>query len=230
VETLQEIQQALERLTLTDRLAIVSWLQGRNDAEPKEYRVAEAAAKYAVADPPFMTLEEFFQFDEHSATRYEYVNGVVFAMSAPSVAHQRILHRLAVAFGNHLGRGPCQVFSSGTQLLIQSEATELCYLPDIMVDCRRDWDKQSVRSPKLVIEILSPTTQLTDRREKLQNYRLIDSVEEYVLVAQNEHKLTIYRRADGWRQEVCAGADAVVEFRSISLLLPLKEVYDDILL
>jgi hypothetical protein len=58
---------------------------------------------------------------------------------------------------------------------------------------------------------------------------MIDSVQEYVLAAQDDHKLTIYRRADGWRPLVCAGAEAAAEFRSIDLVLPLEAVYDDIL-
>lgn len=116
------------------------------------------------------------------------------------------------------------------QLVIHREASQTCYYPDIMIDCRREeWARHFVRSPVLVLEILSPSTQLTDRREKLQNYKLIESVEEYVLVAQDDHKLTIYRRADGWRPQVCAGAEAAAEFRSIDLVLPLNEVYGDIL-
>jgi len=230
METVEEIQQALERLTVGGRLAIGRWLQELDRAGTKGYGVAEPSATYAAADPPFMTLEEFFKFEEHSQIRHEYVDGAVFAMSGASVAHQRIQHRLVMALGNHLIGGPCQVFSSGTQLVIRREASEICYYPDVMVDCRRDaWGSHFVRSPTVVLEILSPSTQLTDRREKLQNYRLIDSVEEYVLAAQDEHKLTIYRRADGWRPLVCAGAEAAAEFRSIGLVLPLDAVYDDIL-
>jgi Uma2 family endonuclease len=230
MENLEEIRQALERLTVGDRLAIARWLQELDGPGAREYAVAEPRASYAPADPPFMTLEEFFEFEEHSETRHEYVDGVVFAMSGPSVAHERIRHRLVRAFENHLGRGPCHVFSSGMQLLIRREASEICYYPDVMIDCRREtWGNHFLRNPTLVIEILSPSTHLTDRREKLQNYRLINSMEEYVLVAQNEPKLTIYRRAAGWRPQICAGANSPAELRSIGLTLPLNEIYEDIL-
>jgi len=230
METVEEIQRALGRLTVGDRLAIGRWLQELDHAGTEGYAVAEPSAIYAAADTPFMTLEEFFNFEEHSKIRHEYVNGAVFAMSGASVAHERIRHRLAMAFGNHLAGGPCEVFSSGMQLVIRREASEICYHPDVMVDCRRDaWGSHFVRNPTLVLEILSPSTQLTDRREKLQNYRLIGSVEEYVLAAQDEHKLTIYRRADGWRPKVCAGAEAAAEFCSIGLVLPLDAVYGNIL-
>ena len=170
METIEEIQRALGRLTVGDRLAIGRWLQELDPAG-------------AVPDPPFMTLEEFFKFEEHSKIRHEYVDGAAFAMSGASVAHERIRQRLVMAFGTHLIGGPCQVFSSGMQLVIRREASEICYYPDVMVDCRRDaWGSHFVRSPTLVLEILSPSTQLTDRREKLQNYRLIDSVDRKSVV------------------------------------------------
>jgi Uma2 family endonuclease len=230
METIEEIQQALQRLTVSDRLAIGCWLEQLDDVGPPEYAVAEPTAKYAAADLPFMTLEEFFEFEERSEIRHEYVNGAVFAMSSASVVHERIRHRLAMAFGNHLGRGPCHVFSGGLQLMIRRQGNEICYLPDLMVDCRRDtWGKHFVCHPTVTLEILSPSTQLTDRREKLQNYRLIDSVEEYALVSETERKLTIYRRADSWHPQICAGVEATAEFRSISLVLSLDAIYEDIL-
>jgi len=228
--TIQEVQRALEQLSAADRLVIERWLRDLNQGGVKGYAVAEAIPAYAPADLPFMTLEEYFQFEQRSEIRHEYIDGAVFAISGPSVKHERIRHRLVRAFENHLTGRPCEVFSSGMQLLIRHETSDICYYPDVMVDCRRDtWGDHFVRNPTLVIEILSPSTQLIDRREKLQNYRLIDSVEEYVLASQNEHKLTIYRRSDGWQPQVYAGVEAGAEFHSISLTLPLSELYDDIL-
>src|SRR5579864_1277243 len=102
MDLLKEIRRGLGLLTFRDRLAIARWLEEVNDAEAREYGVAEPAASYAATDPPFMTLEEFFEFEEHSQTRHEYVDGVVFAMTSPSVVHERIRHRLVMAFGSHL--------------------------------------------------------------------------------------------------------------------------------
>jgi hypothetical protein len=164
MQSIDEIQRALERLPVSDRLAVRRWLQELNHAEATGDAVAEPAAKYGAIELPYMTLEEFFEFEEQSTVRHEYVNGAVFAMSGASLVHQQICHQLVMAFGNHLTRGPYQVFSGGTQLLIQRSASEICYYPDIMVDCRRDaWGRHFVRSPTLVLEILSPSTQLTDR-------------------------------------------------------------------
>lgn len=230
METLREIQRALNQLTIDDRRAVARWLQEIDRTDAGQYGVAEPTAAYATADPPFMTLEEFFEFEKRADVRHEYVDGVVFAMSGPSVTHERIRHQLVMAFGTHLRSGPCQVFSSGMQLVSRRATSEICYYPDVMIDCRRDsWGSHFVQSPTLVVEILSPSTQLTDRREKLQNYRLIDSMQEYVLVAQEQPKLTIYHRADGWRPRICMGAEEAAELHSIGLVLSLREIYRDIL-
>jgi Uma2 family endonuclease len=229
METVEEIQHLLERLSLGDRLGIARWLQEFDHLQSGEGRAEEARVAYA-SEPPFMTLEEFLVFEEKSPTGHEYLEGAVFAMAGPSVAHERIRHNLVMALGNYLGRGPCQVFSSSMQLRIRHGVNEICYYPDIMVDCQREsWGANFVLNPKLVVEVLSPSTHLIDRREKLQNYRLVSSVEEYVVVAQDEHKLTIYPRAGGWRPRVHAGLEAVAEFRSVELSVPLIEIYSDVL-
>jgi Uma2 family endonuclease len=197
--------------------------------EGTEDRVEEARAAYA-SEPTVMTLEEYLVFEENSPTKHEFLDGVVYAMTNPTVAHERIRHNLVMALGNHLRRGPCQVFSSLMQLRIRRDASEIRYFPDIMVDCNRDsWGSNFVQNPKLIIEILSPSTHLIDRREKLQNCRLIGSVEQYVLVAQAEHRVTLYPRVDGWRPRVYTGLEAVAEFNSVALGVPLIEIYGDVL-
>ncbi len=229
MDIIEQIQHLLERLSFDDRLALEKWLRDRQFLQGEEDRVQEARLPYA-SDPPFMTLEEYLAFEENSPIRHEYLNGAVYVVAGPSVPHARIKQNLVMALGNHLGRGPCQVFSSDTQLRIRHDMNEICYYPDIMVDCQRDsWGANFVVNPKLIIEILSPSTHHIDRREKLQNYRLIESMEEYVLVAQDERKLTIYPRANGWRSQVHAGVDSIAEFRSMDLRVPLVEIYGDVL-
>jgi len=80
----------------------------------------------------------------------------------------------------------------------------------------------------LIVEVLSPSTQMIDRREKLQNYRLISSVEEYVTVAQDEKRVIVYPRAERWKPRVYGTLDAAIELRSIDLTVPMIELYDDV--
>ena len=77
----------------------------------------------------------------------------------------------------------------------------------------------------LIIEVLAPTTEATDRREKALHYRQVSTLEEYVLVAQERCEATIHRRADGWRHTTWNSARDAAEFKSIGLTLPLAEIY-----
>ena len=173
-----------------------------------------------------MTLEEYLELEETSPLRHEFINGVLFAMSSPSVLHQEIVANLMHSISNHIER-PCRVFSPGLNLVIRRHSKEISYLPDVLVDCRPDTrDRRYVRNPKLIVEILSPSTQRIDRCEKLQNYRQIDSVEEYVIVAQDEKHVIVYPRAERWKPRVYGPLDAAVEFRSIGLTMPMSELYD----
>jgi Uma2 family endonuclease len=176
-----------------------------------------------------MTLQEFFEFEAKTPLRHEFINGEVFAMSAVSLNHSHIRQSLTFALHAHLRHAPCAVFSSGARLVIQQDLDTITYCPDVIVDCRPDTrDAYYVRDPKLIAEVLSPSTQLIDRREKLLNYRLIDSVEEYVLVSQDERRVVVYPRAERWKPRIYAGLDTAVELRSVDLTVPLIELYADV--
>jgi len=226
MDTLIEVQHALEGLSPAERAVIADWLQTLPEAQPPGYRVAEPRFSNAAVAPPFMTVDEYLEFEEQSAVRHEYVNGAIYAMSGVSVAHARIARELVMTVGGHLRGRPCEVFSVDLKLLIRSDTDEIIYYPDLMVACQReDWGPNYVRNPRLVAEILSPSTQHVDRREKAITYRRIASVEEYVLLAQDEQKVIVQRRADNWRPVSYAGPEAMAEFRSIGLSVPLAQIY-----
>ena len=179
-----------------------------------------------------MTFEEFFEFEQESPLRHEFVNGAIFAMSDSSLNHCRIRQNLMFAIHAHLKRTPCEVFFLGLKLVIRRETNTIVYCPDLIVDCCPDTrDTYYLRDPRLIAEVLSPsTTQLIDRREKLMNYRLLDSLEEYILVSQDEHRVVVYPRAERWKPRTYAGLDTAVELRSIDLTVPLIELYGDVTL
>ena len=83
---------------------------------------------------------------------------------------------------------------------------------------RRPWLADDQRQPDL--------SQSTDRREKFFSYKQIETVEEYVLVAQHAPQITIYRRAENWLPQMLAGSDAIAVFQSIDLSLPLTQIYE----
>jgi Uma2 family endonuclease len=78
----------------------------------------------------------------------------------------------------------------------------------------------------LVAEVLSPSTEHIDRREKAMTYDRVTSIAEYALLEQDEHKVIVHRRAENWRPRAYTGPQAVVEFRSIGLSVPLAQIYE----
>src|ERR1700744_1826259 len=100
MSTLYEIQPMLERLSSEDREALISWLQSFRWAEKEGGegdRVAEPRAAYGLTTAPFVTLEEYFKFEERNPMRHEYVSGAVYVMAGVSVAHARITGELFAA-------------------------------------------------------------------------------------------------------------------------------------
>lgn len=226
METLEDIKHALKHLSMNERDAIVSWLQELGTPADHSYGVEEPHSAYAHAQPPLLTLDEYMEFEEQSSFRHEYVNGIVHAMSGPSIAHVRITGELFFAVKAHLRGSACEPFVPDAKLLIRSETDELVYYPDLVVACNREeWGTNYVCNPKLVVEILSPSTKHIDRREKAMSYRRVDSIEEYVLLEQDEHKVIVHRRAENWKPHTYTGPQAVAEFRCIDLSVPLDRIY-----
>jgi len=227
--TVEEIKRAVERLNLDGWFEVHHWVGKLIDSRTRTSAVREPLAEYN-PNPPLMTFEEFLEFVEHSPLRYEYVNGVVHAMSGASVAHGLVTGRLLRVVGTHLRGGPCEVFSSSVDLEIRSETDEINYIPDLMVACNHEeWSEKAIRNPKLVAEVLSPSTRHIDEREKATNYRRVASIEEILLLEQSQPKITVFRRAAKWRPQIYRGTDALLELHSISLAVPLAEIYTGIL-
>ena len=147
-------------------------------------------------------------------------------MCGASRAHNRISGNLFIAFANALRGGPCEVFRSDFKVRLQLDRRELFYYPDVMVACGQvGIYEYYLTEPKLSVEVLSPSTSKTDRREKALHYRQIDSLETYVMVAQQRLEVTLQRRQDEWRAQVLSAADALVEFDVADVSMPLNEIY-----
>ena len=176
-----------------------------------------------------MTLDEFFEFQERTPITYEYVNGIIRAMSGPSVAHCLITQNIFRLVDARLRGGPCEAFCTGGQLQLTFGKDEIIYHPDVYVSCDRNaWSEKTVVNPRFVVEVLSPSTQHIDRREKLVNYCRLISLEEYVIVSQRRAELEIYRRENNWRQDVVDTPGAVAEFRSLDVTVALADIYDGV--
>jgi len=225
VNTVEEIQEAIRQLSRGGREVIADWL--RDFIVEEDYRVAEPAAAYdARVNPGLMSIEEYLEFEEGSPIRHEYVAGQFFAMSGGSLEHELINGNLFAAIHAHLRGGPCRSFINNFKLHLEVDESKFFYYPDVMVACGPNANIRFCTDPRLIVEVLSPSTERTDRREKASNYRQIPTLEEYVLIAQRTAEVTIYRRSERWAPLILRTFDETAEFRSIELSLPLGRIYE----
>ncbi len=222
-----EIKQAILQLSAIERESIARWLSDYTDS----YRtVAEPALAYGADQVPrLLTADEYLESEETAAVRHEYVAGVLYAMGGCSTAHNLIALNLVTAFHALLRGGTCQAYMSDIKLRLKAGQGDIFYYPDIMVACGQQGTSEVyLEHPKLIIEVLSPSTERIDRREKALYYREITTLEEYILVAQDRPLLEIQRRADDWLPIAITSLYAIVEFRSIGLNMPLQQIYEDV--
>jgi len=166
---------------------------------------------------------------QRSQVRHEYVGGAVYARAGASDEHIALCMNLAFALRSHLRGKPCRVQMSEGKARLHVAEEEIFYYPDVMVACDpRDTDRYFKRYPRVLIEVLSETTERIDRREKFLSYRQIETLEEYVLVAQDKMEVTVFRRANHWQPEVLRLPEQVLRLPSLSFSLPLREVYEGV--
>ena len=226
MSTVLEIRNAIERLTSDERQSLSDWLLGWDE---DTHQVREPAAAYKVATK-LLSVEEYLEFEMASDVRHEYVYGVLYAMSGVSRQHHDIASNLFVALHGHLRGGPCRPYITDFKVRLEINNADILYYPDVMVACGTDGVDHDyfLSNPKLIVEVLSPSTEKIDRREKRLNYLQIRTLEEYVLVSQRKLEITSYRRSDQWSPQVIVGLESAMDFRSIGLSVPLAQIYEDV--
>ena len=181
---------------------------------------------------PHLSPEEYLAVERLSEFRSEYLEGEMFAMAGGSRRHNLIVTNIVRELSTQLRRRACEVYSNDQRVHIP--ATGLYTYPDIVVVCGEprfeDESFDTLLNPKLLIEVLSPTSEAYDRGKKFEHYRTIDSLSEYVLVAQDEPRVEQYlRQEDGrWLFTAAAGLEASLALPSIQCELSLAEVYEKV--
>lgn len=181
-----------------------------------------------LAENRTLTEAEYLAFEEAAPIRHEFVAGEAYAMSGGTLRHNRLAANTLVTLMSHLKDKPCQAFMSDVKLHIARDSAY--YYPDVMVTCAEQSvaanEAQVVNDPILVVEVLSPSTEAIDRREKLHAYRRLPSLKEYVLISQDMQQVEVYRRQGdvGWLYITYEPGDTV-EFASVGVALPMTELY-----
>jgi len=178
-----------------------------------------------------MSVADYLASEEASEVKHEYIGGAIHAMSGASTPHNTIAGNIFAALRTKLRGGPCRVFIENVKVRLEASREDVFYYPDVVVSCHPTGvQPQFVMLPTLIVEVLSPSTETIDRREKKMNYLQVQTLQEYVLVAQDRRELTIFRRSTGWQGEIFTAPESLVEFRSIQQAMTLAEIYEDVAL
>lgn len=177
---------------------------------------------------PKLTLEDFLLWENEQPDKHEFHRGEVFAMVGGRRVHGCVVSNLSRLLGNAMQGSPCRVFAEGMKV---QPADDTILYPDVFVTCDpADLRTEMIfKSPKLVIEVLSPTTQAYDRSRKFALYRRMASLQEYALVDPDTRRIEVFRiGADGlWVLHDMSERDAL-ELASVGCRIPMGEVFDGI--
>jgi Uma2 family endonuclease len=179
--------------------------------------------------PVPLSAAEYLKFEERSHTKHEYVDGEVYAMSGVTRRHDLITTNVLTRAANAAAASKdCQAF--GPSVKVYVEEYNSFYYPDMSVCCdpSDDHDLFLVR-PCFLVEVLSPSTARTDRREKRFAYTSLESLREYAIVDQNRMRVELYRReGTRWGAYLLDKPEDVVESTCLGLRLSLAEIYEGV--
>jgi len=180
--------------------------------------------KYDVSPEEYLALERKAEF------RSEYIDGVVYALAGGSERHSLMAANIIISLGGQLRSRPCRVYTS--DLKVSTPNLQRFFYPDLSVVCGETKfavdQKDVILNPILIVEVSSESTAAYDRGKKFLSYQQIDSLQEYLLVSQDEILVEGYARQgnDRWLYTKVAGLDGVLTLPSLNCELALKDIYD----
>ena len=181
---------------------------------------------------PFLTPEEYLASERAGDQKHEYYQGEVFAIVGASFEHVGITANLVASLHRQLQGGPYRVFSS--DLRVKVSRTGLYTYPDVGVVCDEpqfdDENNDTLLNPRVIIEVLSPSTENYDRGKKSAHYRSVESLTEYLLVAQDQPRIEQYVRQPNhdWLLHEATELEQTIHLPSIECDLKLSEVYANV--
>ena len=183
----------------------------------------------AIVKPKWLSYTEYLEREGVAATKNEYYAGEIFAMAGGSRRHNSITGNIFATLYTKLSHASCRPFLSDQRIRISQ--LDLGTYPDLSVVCGElegDMiDPEAITNPCVLVEVLSPSTESYDRGKKFDFYRQIDSLEEYVLVSQQEPIVERFKRQPNgdWLMTVYKGMEATLNLTSIQADLQLQDIY-----
>ena len=177
---------------------------------------------------PRMSVAEYLALERNSDIKHEYLDGEVYAMAGAKEGHNLITGNVVTALNVQLRHRPCRVYPSDMRVKLP---TGLRTYPDVSIVCDKpqfeDDERDTLLNPEVIIEVLSPSTEKYDRGRKFQHYRTLTSLQEYILISQEAHRVERYlRQGDGtWVLSDIIGLDSSITLTKIDCTLQLADIY-----
>ena len=177
-------------------------------------------------------IEDYLEGEQHTDIKHEYLGGQIVAMGGASDRHGLIGLSLAALLHPHARSKACQLFMGDMKVRVDHDGDSYFYYPDLLLSCNPA-DKEHAyyrRHPCLLVEVLSPTTERIDTREKLLAYRLLPSLREYLLLRQDRVQADLYQWSDEgrWQHHVLGQPDDALALRCLDAAVSLRDVYADV--
>ncbi len=185
----------------------------------------------SVAIQTQLSPEEYLTRERKAITKSEFVRGKIVAMAGASYTHNIITTNMSTALNNKLMDGSCMVMAS--DMRVKAPSTSSYFYPDIVVVCDKprfeDNTFDTLLNPIIIIEVLSPSTKDYDRIDKFSHYQQLASLQEYILVSQDEVHVEHYmRHGTLWKPTEFRSIENVLSLTSIACELSLQDVYRQI--
>lgn len=185
----------------------------------------------ATAALTYYTPDEYFALDRGAEFKSEYRDGRIVAMTGATIEDVTLAGNMHGELRARFRGGPCRALMSDMRVQV-GEGRRYTY-PDVTAVCGEprfmDGTLDTLTNPVLIVEVLSPSTEAYDRGEKFLHYRTIESLQEYVLVAQDRVLVERFVRArDGWNLWTFTDLDADLELTSVGCSIPLRDIYENV--
>lgn len=179
-----------------------------------------------------LSFDEYTALDEQSEFRHEYENGHVVAMAGGTLNHNRLIRRVANLLEGQASFKKCWILTENVKVeVLKGDSYRY---PDVVVACHPfdlRGDNQTIRQPRVLVEVLSKSTERADRGVKWQRYRKIPSLWYYLLVDQYKVTVELFSRIEEtteWISSIFESLDDVIVLPRLNAELPLQAIYDDV--
>jgi len=185
----------------------------------------------SLPNPGFVTPGEYLELERKSQIRSEYIAGHIYAMSGASRRHNLIALNFAREISFQMRGRECEAYV--VDMRVKVSPTGMYTYPDIVAVCGEsrfeDAHTDTLLNPQVIVEVLSESTEAYDRGEKFAHYRRLDTLREYILVAQDKVRVEHYvREGEQWILSEISDADSILHLTSVDCHVGLAAIYEKV--